>query len=142
MLRKYLIISVIGAALVLTGCASVMQWADNLPVQSVSAGVSHGDPDHGSELFHFGANNAPPCSSCHITTTGGSGFAIGPNLMGIAERAGVRVPGLSAEDYLRDSILDPEGFLAPGFRNMMYPTYQNHYSEQDVADLVAYLMTL
>ena len=63
-------------------------------------------------------------------------------MIGISQRAGERVPGLSAEDYLRQSIIQPSAFLVSGYRDIMYPNFKEKLSEQDIADLIAYLETL
>jgi hypothetical protein len=53
------------------------------------------------------------------------------------------VPGLSAGEYLRQSILQPSEHIRPGaWKNVMLETYASQLSEQDVGDLVAYLLTL
>ena len=69
-------------------------------------------------------------------------FDVGPNLANVNERAGSRVEGMGAEDYLRDSILHPGVFITPGYRGAMYAFYADALSDQDVNDLIAYLMTL
>ena len=63
-------------------------------------------------------------------------------MTGISQRAGQRVPGLSAEEYIRQSILEPSAYLVSGYRNIMYPLYKDKLSQQDLADLIAYLETL
>jgi hypothetical protein len=40
---------------------------------------------------------------------------VGPSLFGLAERAPSRVPGLEADEYIRQSIVDPDAFVVPGF---------------------------
>lgn len=99
-----------------------------------------GNSAHGAEIFTAGAHGAPPCITCH----GGadSPFRLAPDLAGIFERAASRVEGLSAEEYVLQSILDPEAYLVPGYRAIMYPLYGEALTEQDIADLVAYLQTL
>ncbi|MCC7207715.1 MAG: c-type cytochrome [Anaerolineae bacterium] len=101
-----------------------------------------GDAERGRVIFSAGHGQAPPCSGCHATVKVGRGFAIGPNLSGVADRAGTRVQGLSAEAYLTQSIVQPRVFVVPGFRDMMYAGYAEAFSAADVADVVAYLMTL
>jgi mono/diheme cytochrome c family protein len=96
----------------------------------------------GEEIFRKGVNESPPCISCHQVTTSSFGFALGPSLIGVGNRAATRISGMSAEEYLTDSILNPGSFLVPVYRNIMYPKFADHFSEQDVADLIAYLMTL
>ena len=54
------------------------------------------------------------CRTCH--TIGQSGGALRfPDLAGVAGRAGERVPGLSALDYLAQSLYEPDAFVVPGF---------------------------
>lgn len=50
--------------------------------------------------------------------------------------------GLTAEEYLHQSILEPERYLVSGYRDIMYPDYSAHLSEQDIQDLIAFLLTL
>lgn len=101
-----------------------------------------GDVERGGQLFSQGQGDAPPCSTCHQTVTGQSGFTIGPNLDGVGERASTRVVGMTAVEYLRQSILDPRRHVVTGYRNIMYPDYSTHLTQQNLDDLVAYLLTL
>jgi cytochrome c2 len=101
-----------------------------------------GDATHGERIFREGLNAAPPCVTCHQTAAGATGFSLGPNLASVAERAQTRIDGMTADDYLRQSILDPHSYLVPGYRSIMYPQYAAALSEQDVLDLIAYLRTL
>ena len=39
-------------------------------------------------------------------------------------------------------MLDPHAYIAPGFRDIMYPEFAAYFDEQDIADLIAYLMSL
>jgi cytochrome c oxidase subunit 2 len=45
------------------------------------------------------------------------------------------------ENYLRESILDPQAHLVQGYQAIM-PTYQGLLSEENVMQLIAYLKTL
>lgn len=101
-----------------------------------------GNPERGAQIFKSGLDAAPPCSTCHKTVKGSFGFSVGPNLAGIHERAATRVTDLTAEEYLRESILNPHSFVVAGYRDSMYPNFSLHFNDQDIADLVAYLMTL
>lgn len=109
---------------------------------STATATPEGDAERGAELFARGANNAPPCSTCHQTVENAFGFALGPNLAGIGERAPERVEELAPEAYIAESILEPHAYVVPGYRDIMYPSFAEHYDDQDIADLVAYLMTL
>lgn len=101
-----------------------------------------GDASRGDVLFHNGANDAPACGTCHQTVEGASGYSIGPNLNHIGMRAGNRIEGMDAPAYIKDSILHPSHYVVRGYFNGMYNAYAQKFSEQDVNDLVAYLLTL
>ena len=111
--------------------------------QTPSQGM--GDPARGSEIFHNGVNGAPACAVCHSTSqttfTRGA-ISVAPNLYGLSQRAGSRLEGVAAQDYLFNSITQPSNFVVDGFQNLMYPKYAEELSKQDLADLIAYLMTL
>jgi hypothetical protein len=102
-----------------------------------------GKPDRGQRLY------AGPyaCSSCHGEPEVPDSNNIGPHLAGIAIAAGTRSKELSAEQYIYESITDPELFIAPkckGDRPCEAPTAMPDYGGlldlQDAADLLAYLL--
>ncbi|MEJ2210449.1 MAG: c-type cytochrome [Anaerolineae bacterium] len=98
-----------------------------------------GDAQAGEQIFNGGAS--PPCSSCHSLQPGQT--LVGPSLAGIADLAGQLVPGESAEQYLHESIVDPNAYVVEGFQPGVMPSnYGTQLSEQQINDLVAYLMTL
>ncbi|MFQ5408507.1 MAG: c-type cytochrome, partial [Anaerolineales bacterium] len=54
------------------------------------------------------------CAGCHtIPGIPDAAGAVGPNLAAIGSAAGSRDPGLDAEAYIRQSILEPNAFIAP-----------------------------
>ncbi|MBI4674941.1 MAG: c-type cytochrome [Chloroflexi bacterium] len=55
------------------------------------------------------------CFACH--RLGSRGGKIGPEWDGIGTRAATRIPGMTAEEYIRQSILDPGAFAPPGFED-------------------------
>jgi mono/diheme cytochrome c family protein len=124
--------------IVLSGCT--LNWMQWLPPQLVGEVQLVGNAERGRDLFQNGMGAAPPCSSCHALVSGG--FSLGPALQGISTRAGIQVEGLTAEFYLHQSILEPEAYITPGYRSIMYPLYADHLDEQAVQDLIAYLLTL
>ena len=65
---------------------------------------------------------------------------VGPSLAGIATRAVERVPGMSAEDYLRQSILDPSTFVVEGFPDAMARNLGEVLSSQQVSEIIAFLL--
>lgn len=82
------------------------------------------------------------CFTCH--TVGKSGALRFPDLDGIATRAATRVPGLSALDYLAESIYDPNVYIVPGFNPGM-PVINKPpigLSDQEILAVIAYLQSL
>ncbi len=89
-----------------------------------------------------------PCSGCHVLDDLGWQGITGPSLNGVGDRAGRRVPGETAEEYLDRSIYFPGEYLVPGFGNLM-PQFQpndpnapNYMPPDDHFAIVAYLCTL
>lgn len=106
--------------------------------------ATSGDPGRGKELYHqtiIGPNAAPGCVTCHSLDPGKT--LVGPSHAGVATRAASAVPGMSAEDYLKQSIITPDAHVTEGFTSgVMYQNYGKDLTEQEINDLVAYLMTL
>lgn len=100
------------------------------------------DPEAGEKLYNetsLGTNAS--CRICHSLEPGDD--LVGPSFAGIATRAGSRIPGLSAEEYLRQSIVDPDAFIVDGFPSgMMVPNFDETLSDAQIDDLVAFLMSL
>jgi mono/diheme cytochrome c family protein len=80
------------------------------------------------------------CTSCH-TLEGVSSGTVGPDLSHVATEAATRVQGMSAEDYIRQSIEDPTSFLTPEYSPSM-PKLQQHLTDQEYEDLVKFLLSL
>ena len=80
------------------------------------------------------------CASCHrIGTEGGTG---GPPLTHIATVAETHKPGMTAEEYVRESIRDPGAYVVPGYPDTMPRGLDRSMSEEDFDDLVRFLLTL
>ena len=81
------------------------------------------------------------CASCHATPD--DDVIVGPSLAGIDERAGARLPGVDAETYIRQSVLDPRAYTVEGYPDNMMPiNYGDVFSEDDIQSILAYLRTL
>lgn len=105
-----------------------------------------GDPARGQVSFttqHTTAQGPWMCAQCHST---GTDRLIGPGMAGIAERAATRVEGQSAIDYIRNSILHPNDYIVQGEpaypSGLMPQNYAEVLPEQELNDLIAYLLTL
>lgn len=82
------------------------------------------------------------CGACHLLSDGGGAGIVGPALDGIAGRAGDRVDGLSARDYILQSIMDPNSYIVDGYAEGVMPaTYPEIMSPEQIDALVEYLLT-
>jgi mono/diheme cytochrome c family protein len=88
----------------------------------------------GEQIF-----TAAGCAGCHTFAPAGSNATIGPNLDELAAAAGKREPGKSAEEYVREALVKPEAFLAPGFGNAM-PSFDGRLTDKQIQMLVDYLL--
>jgi hypothetical protein len=67
---------------------------------------------------------------------------VGPSLADAATVAASAVDGLSAEAFLRQSIIEPDVHVTEGFMpGLMFQNYGETLSEQQINDLVAFLLT-
>jgi len=80
------------------------------------------------------------CAACHSLEPGVR--IIGPSLAGIASRAAQRVPGMSAEAYIRASILRPGEYIVEGYENVMAQNLGEILNVDEVNHLIAFLLTL
>lgn len=99
-----------------------------------------GDPGRGERLFNGQANDQVHCATCHSLTTNQT--LVGPSLAGIAGTAAMRLEGTPAEDYLYQSIIEPDSYVVEGYQSSIMPgIFKRSLSSQDLADLVAFLMS-
>ncbi len=80
------------------------------------------------------------CAQCHAVVP--DTVIIGPSLAGIATRAGSRVPGMDAEEYIETSILFPKEFLVPEFTDTMPTNFGKELTSEELQGIVAFLMTM
>ncbi|MCC7446066.1 MAG: cytochrome c [Anaerolineae bacterium] len=96
-----------------------------------------GSPARGQQIF----NGKGTCSSCHDIASGVT--IVGPTFKGLVAKAGTRKPGMSAHDYLYESIVKPNVFVVQGFQSGLMPqNFAQMLSAQEIEDVIAYLMTL
>jgi cytochrome c oxidase subunit 2 len=93
------------------------------------------DPvERGRQLFASSG-----CNGCHATTPDN---IVGPGLGGIAARAATRRPGMSADEYLKESIVNPTAYTVEGFPLVMPANFGQVLSAEEIDALIAYLKTL
>ena len=86
------------------------------------------------------------CNSCHVLDSLGWEGRTGPALNGIADRAGERVPGQTAEEYLVTSVWNAAAFLVPGYTDQMAnfgpdEMDANQMTGEQLYSIVAFLCT-
>ncbi|MCX6027778.1 MAG: c-type cytochrome [Chloroflexi bacterium] len=113
--------------------------------------ASAGNADNGKALFAkatIGKAGAPGCATCHSVEKDKK--IVGPSQYGIATDAAATVKekdykgtAKTAAEWLRESIVSPNVDVAEGFTPGIMPqNYGKDLSEQEINDLVAYLLTL
>lgn len=104
--------------------------------------VSVRDAENGAILFEmFQADAGFACSTCHRVDS--EAQLIGPGLLNLKDRALDRVEGQSAAEYVYNSIINPNDFIVDGFPEEVMPeNWSDIYSDTEIFDIVAYLMTL
>lgn len=104
-----------------------------------------GDPARGEQLAA-----SLGCTACHITTPTGPAWLPSADQPGIGTRAqtsfsqeGYTGKALDAFQFLFESIVNPNAYITPGFAAGLMPgTYGDTLTEQDLADLIHYLLSL
>jgi len=104
--------------------------------------VAVSDADNGEALFNtLQSATGFACSTCHRVDSVEQ--LIGPGLLNIGERAETRVEGQSAAEYIFNSIKSPDDYIVEGFQGGVMPqNWGDVYSDSDLFDIIAYLMTL
>jgi mono/diheme cytochrome c family protein len=107
--------------------------------------LPEGDPVTGEALA-----NSLACVACHIAAPTGPAWLAADGEAGIGSRASDRIDdpdysgsATTAEQYLFEAIALPNVYLVPNYAEGIMPnTYANTLTDQEMADLIAYLMSL
>lgn len=136
--------------LMLAGCGG--SPAEGVPTSAASpAGaaaldptghLARGDPARGQALFNqLRSEVGFACATCHRVDS--TAMLIGPGLLGLDGRAAARVDGLTAAEYVHQSIVAPDAYVVAGYpAGQMPATYTDLFTPQEIADLVAYARSL
>jgi len=79
------------------------------------------------------------CAICHSLVP--EKVITGPSLAGVATRAGNRVEGFEARDYIYQSITDPDAYVVDGFQNLMPPNFLEKLKSEEINAVIAFLLT-
>lgn len=85
----------------------------------------------GEQIF-----TAAGCGGCHTFSKAGTNANIGPSLDDLAGAAG----GASPEEFVRQSILDPDAQVAQGFQAGVMPSFEGKLNDKQLQALVQYLL--
>jgi cytochrome c oxidase subunit II len=77
------------------------------------------------------------CGSCHTFKPAGSSGKVGPDLDGLA--AAAQKAGKPLEDFVRESIVDPSAYVAPGYPDNIMPKTFGELPKTQLDALVQYL---
>ena len=96
----------------------------------------------GEELFASAVlGGQAGCVTCHSPEP--DRVVVGPSLAGLGERARRRVPGQSAREYLRTSIVMPDSHVVEGFDPGRMPSnWGSVLTDAEIDALVDYLENL
>ena len=112
----------------------------------ITVNLPEGDPENGEAL----ANGSLGCAGCHILSATGPAWLPDGDQPGIGERAASRFTesgyngtATSAEEYLFESTVLTNIFIVEGYEpNIMPGNYGDRLTPQDMADLIAYMISL
>lgn len=89
-----------------------------------------------------GVYNRSGCGGCHVIENLSAGI-VGPPLSEIGSVAETRLEGMIAEEYIRESILNPNAYVVEGYNpDIMPKNFGEVLGNGELDDLVAFLSSL
>ena len=98
-----------------------------------SSAVAGGGPAAGKAVFQ-----AQGCGACHTFKAAGATGKVGPDLDNIYKDA--QLAGLSVPDFIRQSIVDPNAYVPPGFPKNVMPGNFGSLPKDQLDALINYLV--
>jgi cytochrome c553 len=138
--------------------AFILNWQDTaqlVPVPSIPSGPTVGT-DITKTLPAGDAKNGETlattlgCTACHVASATGPYWPAKDGTPGVGTRAADRLKdpaykgkATSPEQYLFESVVNPNAYVVNGFASGVMPqNYANQLTDQNLADIIAYLLTL
>jgi mono/diheme cytochrome c family protein len=129
-------------------CAEPVEVREWPPIEELDDFLAEfpGDPVAGEAIYN---NPTAACVACHGTIDDPQSARVGPHLGQIGTVGADRITGYTAAQYIYESILYPEAFLAPQCPsdagpvpcpNAMPGHFGNLFDYQEIADLVTFLL--
>ena len=123
-MRRLALIAALGA--ILAGCGGEETVSPTGPVEGTLPKEEPANPAAGRSVFEEAG-----CGGCHTFEAAKAAGRTGPNLdVSIRDQN---------DDYVRESIVDPNAEIADGFQPNVMPDYSEQLESKQVADLVAFL---
>lgn len=140
-----------GSAGASSGDAATPPWQLSAPAAALATiqaaptlqgDLSLGNAARGETLFNtFQPDAGFACATCHLPNS--EERLIGPGLLNVGTRAATRVEGLTAWQYIYQSITEPDVYVVENFSaDLMPENWTEIYSFDDIRDIMAYLLTL
>lgn len=132
-----------GAEIVIQPTPELLKYADLTEEQvyagmpaDLAAAVAGADPAGGQTLALSSG-----CVGCHALDPNQQ--MTGPTWYNMGDTAANRVPGQGPAEYLHQSIVATNSYIVPGYpANIMPQIYNTTLSQDDLATLIAYLLSL
>ena len=114
-----------------------------ISVALAACGGGGPDPEKGEEVYALkrdvGLSVDLACKDCHVFGERRPGD--GPSFVGIAETAATRVEGMSAAEYIRQSVREPSAYIPEGyFDHVMPKVYAELLTDEEIDNLIAFLL--
>jgi cytochrome c551/c552 len=139
MLRSIAELATYGTFAVLLTAASLVSHTENVASSAATGNVALTRPaaavtiERGALLF-----GTKGCTGCHMHASfPNARMHIGPDLTGLADRAGTRAPGLDARAYVQQSIREPGAVRLPDYTAVMPDL---GLSDDEIDSLTAFLL--
>ena len=86
----------------------------------------------GEQIF-----TAAGCAGCHELSKAGANGTIGPSLNDLASSGDIQG---SPEEFMRESLLDPDAVVADGYQPGVMPSFEGKLNDKQIDALVQYLL--
>jgi len=80
---------------------------------------------------------AAGCAGCHTLSKAGANGTIGPSLNDLASSGDIKG---NPDDYVKESILDPDAVVVQGFQPGVMPSFEGKLTDKQIQALVQYLL--
>ena len=132
-MKKVIVLISLSLILLLAACGGGNAANENTNTNQAQPAESSSDIELGERVFT--AN----CAACHSLEP--DTVMVGPSLAGIATWGGTMQTGKNAEQYIQESILEPDAYLTDGFQDLMPKTYGSTLSPEELDGVIAFLLT-